>query len=74
MAKYYKRFKRDFPLGDLPRSGWPPTLQRRHFDFIDQKLEENDELTSVGSKNQMLRTTLFDHNACSDFKYTGVKP
>ena len=48
VAKYYKRFKRDLPLGDLPRSGRPPTLQRRHFDFINQKLEENDELTSVG--------------------------
>ena len=48
VAKYYKRFKRDLPLGDLPHSGRPPTLQRRHFDFIDQKLEENDELTSVG--------------------------
>ena len=48
VAKYYKQFKRELPLGDLPGSGRPPTLQRRHFDFIDQKLEENDELTSVG--------------------------
>ena len=47
VTKYYKRFKRDLPLVDLPRSGQPPTLQRRHFDSIDQKLELNDELTSV---------------------------
>ena len=43
VAKYYKRFKRDLPLRDS-RSGRPPTLERRHFDFIDQKLEQNDEL------------------------------
>ena len=48
VAKYYKRFKLDLPLGDLPCSGRPPTLQRRHFDFINQKLEHDDELTSVG--------------------------
>ena len=49
LDKYYRRFKRDLPLGDLPRSGRLPTLQRRHFDFIDQKLEQNDELTPVGT-------------------------
>lgn len=48
VSKYYKRFKQNLPLGDLPRSGRPPTLLREHYDFIDQKLEANDELTSVG--------------------------
>lgn len=48
VAKYYGRFKRDLPLGDLPRSGRPSTLLRRHYDFIDEKLELNDELTAVG--------------------------
>ena len=43
MLKCCKRYKRDLPLFGLPRSGRPPTLERRHFDFI-KKLEQNDEL------------------------------
>ena len=46
VTKYYKRFKGDLPLRDS-RSGPPPTLERRHFDFIDQKLEQNDELILI---------------------------
>lgn len=48
VAKYYGRYKRDLPVGDLPRSGRPSTLLHGHYDFIDQKLELNDELTAVG--------------------------
>ena len=43
VAKNYKRFKRARSLRDS-RNGRPPTLERRYFDFIDQKLEQNDEL------------------------------
>ena len=43
VLKCCKRFKRDLRLFDLPRSSRPPTLERRHFDFIE-KLEQNDEL------------------------------
>ena len=48
VRKYYKCFRQNSPIGDLPRSGRPPTIKREHFDFIDQKLEENDELTASG--------------------------
>ena len=48
VRKYYKCFRQNTPIGDLPRSGRPPTIQHEHFDFIDQKLEENDELTASG--------------------------
>ena len=34
VAKYYKQFRLDLRLGDLPRSGRPPKLQRRHFDCL----------------------------------------
>ena len=43
VAKYCKPFKRDHPLRDSC-SCRPPTMERRHFDFINQKLEQNDEL------------------------------
>ena len=42
VAKCYKRFKH--PLCDSHSGSRPPTLEKRHFDFIDQKLEQNDEL------------------------------
>ena len=48
VRKYYKCFGQNSPNGDLPRSGRPPTIQHEHFDFIDEKLEENDELTASG--------------------------
>ena len=43
VLKYYNRLKQDLPLGDLPRNDPLPTLEGRHFDFIE-KLEQNDEL------------------------------
>ena len=47
VSKYYKRFGREITLCELPRSGRPSTLERQHYDFIDAKMEENDELTAV---------------------------
>ena len=47
VRKYYNCFRQTSPIGDLPRSGHPLTIQHEHFDFIDQKLEENDELTEI---------------------------
>jgi hypothetical protein len=44
VAKYYGRYKRDLPVGDLPRSGRPSTLLHGHYDFIDQKLELNESI------------------------------
>ena len=48
VRKYYKCFRQNSPIGDLPRSGRSPTIQRERFDFIDQKMEENDEITASG--------------------------
>ena len=39
---------KDFTLCDSPRFGRPKILQQRHLDFIDAKMEENDELTAIG--------------------------
>ena len=49
VGKFFKRFRdEDFALCDLPRCGRPKSLQQRHLDFIDTKMEENDELTAAG--------------------------
>ena len=48
VREYYKCFRQNSLIGDLPRSGRPPTIKHEHFDFIDQKLEENDELAASG--------------------------
>jgi len=50
VAKYYKLFRQDLPWGDKHQSGRPAKLLPVHYDFVDQKLEENDELTAVGKK------------------------
>ena len=43
--KFFKKFRgEEFALCDLPHWGCPKTLQRRHLDFIDTKIEENDYL------------------------------
>ena len=49
VGKFFKKFRdKDFALCDLPRCGRPKSLQQRHLDFIDTKMEENDELTAIG--------------------------
>jgi len=47
VRKYYKCFRQN-SVGDLPRSGRP----HEHFDFIDQRLEENDELSARKNGNK----------------------
>ncbi|KXJ16808.1 Transposable element Tcb2 transposase [Exaiptasia diaphana] len=48
VSKLFKKFKTGQSTADKPNKGRTPTITKQHYDFIDQKLEENDELTSVG--------------------------
>lgn len=48
VARIIKQFKECGSLTDKPAPGRTPVLTREHMDFIDAKLEENDELTAVG--------------------------
>ena len=48
VSKYYKCFRNLSYCGDARRSSRPPKIQERHFNFIDRKMEENDELTAPG--------------------------
>lgn len=48
VARYFKRFKTDSDcIADKSNSGRPSTVRKCHFDFIDQKLEEDNELTTT---------------------------
>jgi transposase len=51
VARWYKKFKdngNSLTLADKKSSGRPSLVKKCHMDFIDQKLEENDELTAEG--------------------------
>ena len=48
VAKYYKKIKAGESLLDKPRPGRPSALKLHHYDFIDEQITKNDELTSVG--------------------------
>jgi transposase len=46
VARWYKKFRESgsLILADKKSSGRPSLVKKCHMDFIDQKLEENDEL------------------------------
>lgn len=48
VAKLLRKMKTNSSIADKARSGRPSKLSQEHFDFIDRKLEENDELTAPG--------------------------
>ena len=61
VGKFFKKFRdKDFALCDSPRCGRPKILQQRHLDFIDTKMEENDELTAIGKSRYRFWNTFFE--------------
>lgn len=48
VAKLLRHLKTNTSIVDKARSGRPSKLSQEHLDFIDRKLEENDELTAPG--------------------------
>ena len=52
VAKILKQFRECGTLADKPAPGRKPIVSMQHLDFIDAKLEVNDELTAVGKKNK----------------------
>ena len=60
VGKFFKKFRdEDFALCDSPRCGRPKILQQRHLDFINTKMEENDELTAIGKSRYRFWNTFF---------------
>ena len=61
VGKFFKKFRdEDFGLCDSPCCGRPKILQQRHLDFIDTKMEENDELTAIGKYRYRFWNTFFE--------------
>lgn len=50
VARIIKQFKDCGSLTNKPAPGRESVITREHLDFIDAKLEENDELTAPGKK------------------------
>lgn len=48
VARILKQYKETGSLADKTAPGREPTLSREVMNFMDAKMEENDELTSVG--------------------------
>lgn len=48
VARIIKQYKECGGLTDKPAPGRESVVTREHLDFIDAKLEENDELTAPG--------------------------
>ena len=48
ISKLVKKFTRYGTLADKPIPGRKSKVLSQHLDFIDAKMEENDELTSPG--------------------------
>ena len=48
ISKLVKKFKQYGTMADKPIPGRKSKVLIEHFNFIDQKMEENDELTSPG--------------------------
>ena len=46
VGRLFKNFKENVSLADKTRDGRPPIIRKEHYDFIDQKMEENDEFTA----------------------------
>ena len=48
VARILKKYKREGTIADKAGPGRKPILTREQMEFIDAKMEENDELTSIG--------------------------
>lgn len=48
VAKLLRKIKTNSSIADKIGTGRPSKFREEHFDFIDRKLEENDELTAAG--------------------------
>ena len=48
VAKVLKKYRESRTVADKTAPGRQPILTREQMDFIDSKMEENDELTSIG--------------------------
>ena len=46
VGQLFKKFKENASLADKMRDGWPPIIRKEHYDFINLKIKENDELTA----------------------------
>ena len=46
MTNTVKRYLLTGSVKDRPRSGWLSILQQEHVEFIDERMSENDELTT----------------------------
>ena len=57
VAKLLRKMKTNSSIGDKTSPGHTPKLLLQHLDFIDRKLEENDELTAPGRFNIFLQMT-----------------
>ena len=51
VAKLLRKMRTNSSIADKAGPGRTPKLLRQHLDFIDRKLEENDELTAPGRFN-----------------------
>ena len=66
VAKVLKKYRGSETLADKTAPGRQPILTREHMDFIDSKMEENDELTSIGKIYSQTTTQLHSYTAnCS---------
>lgn len=48
VAKVLKKYRESRTVADKTAPGRQPILTREQMDFIDSKMEENNELTSIG--------------------------
>ena len=66
VAKVLKKYRESGTLADKTTPGRQPILTRQQMDFIDSKMEENDELTSIGKTYSQTTTQLHSYTAnCS---------
>ena len=49
VARVFGKIRTNASLADNYSTGRQPLLQNNHLAFIDQKMQENDELTSIGT-------------------------
>ena len=49
VARLFEKIRTNASLADNYSTGRQPLLQNNHLAFIDQKMQENDELTSIGT-------------------------
>lgn len=53
ISLFLLRYRKTGRLIDAPQSGQKPKLKQEHMDYIDEKMKENDELTSRELKGKV---------------------